>query len=257
MGGYNADDFRRVYEVEDAHFWFVARNRVLTAALTAMRRPTPVPRSILEVGCGTGNTLRVLRAAFPSATVVGVDALLAGLRFARARTGEPVVQARIEQLPFNRPFDLIGLFDVLEHIDDDEAALGHLRRMLRPGGTLMMTVPAGRALWSRIDDESHHCRRYEPRQLADALAASGFRLEYQTYFMAGIYPLVWIARRVSALRDSLVNARGGAAPALAGELRVVPGLNGSLLRLLAPEAAWIARHGHMPFGSSLLAIART
>lgn len=257
MNGYNPDDFQRVYEVEDEHFWFVARNRVLAAAVSTMPRAASTVRSILEVGCGTGNTLRVLRAAFPSATVVGVDPLLAGLRFARARTGEPVVQARIEQLPFNRRFDLIGLFDVVEHIDDDEAALVHVRRVLRPGGTLIVTVPARPALWSRIDDESHHRRRYEPQQLEHSLTASGFRLEYQTYFMMGISPLVWTARRVSALRDLATSRGNGSDSALARELRVVPGLNRALLWLLAPEAAWIARRRQLPFGTSLLAIART
>src|SRR5260221_11445088 len=183
--GYNPDDFQRVRDAEDEHFWFVARNRVLAAALSTMPITALPLSSILEVGCGTGNTLRVLRAAFPSATVVGVDAFLAGLNIARERTGGALVQGRIERLAFCRPFDLIGAFDVLEHIEDDVAALGYLREMLRPGGTLVLTVPAGPGLWSRIDDESHHCRRYAPRQLRERLAASGFRVAHPTYFMAG------------------------------------------------------------------------
>ena len=257
MAGYNPDDFQRVYAVEDEHFWFVARNRVLAAALSTMLRAASTVRSILDVGCGTGNTLRVLRAAFPSATLVGVDVFLTGLKCAQQRTRAPLVQATVEQLPFHRPFDLIGAFDVLEHLDDDGAALGHLRRMLRPGGALIVTVPAGPALWSRIDDESHHRRRYEPRQLENVLTASGFRLEYQTYFMAGIYPLVWTARHVSALRDLATTRGNGSNSALARELTIVPGLNRALLWLLAPEAAWIARRRQLPFGTSLLAIGRT
>jgi SAM-dependent methyltransferase len=257
VAGYNPDDFQRVSAVEDGHFWFVARNRVLAAALSTMPRAASPVRSILEVGCGTGNTLRVLRAAFPSATLVGIDVFLTGLTCARQRTREPLVQATVAQLPFHRPFDLIGVFDVLEHLDDDRAALGHVRRMLRPGGTLIVTVPAGPALWSRIDDESHHRRRYEPRQLGDTLAASGFHLEYQTYFMAGIYPLVWTARRVSALRDLATTRGNGSHSALARELTIVPGLNRALLWRLAPEPAWVARRRQLPFGTSLLAIART
>ena len=254
--GYNPDDFQRVRDVEDEHFWFVARNRVLAAALSTMPITALPVSSILEVGCGTGNTLRVLQAAFPSATVVGIDAFLAGLRMARERSGSLLVQGRIERLPFRRPFDLIGAFDVLEHIEDDLSALGYLRETLRPGGSLVLTVPAGPGLWSRIDDESHHWRRYAPRQLRDRLVASGFRIEYQTHFMTGIYPLMWLARRASALRD-LARPRGnGSGSALARELTVAPGLNQSLRWLLAPEAAWVARHRRLPFGTSLLVIAR-
>ncbi len=257
MDGYNPDDFQRVFDVEDQHFWFVARNRVLAAVLSARPLVSSTMPAILEVGCGTGNTLRVLKAAFPSAILVGVDAFSAGLRLARRRTAGSLVQARIEQLPFRCQFDLIAVFDVLEHVEDDAAALRHLRIMLRPGGVLVMTVPAGRALWSRIDDESHHWRRYEPRQLRDTLAASGFRLEYQTYFMTAIYPLVFVARRVYALRDRVRRGGNGSESALERELKVAPGLNRWLLRLLAPEAAWVARHRRLPFGTSLLAIART
>lgn len=245
-----------MYNVEDEHFWFVSRNRVLAAALSTIPLVTSPAPSILEVGCGTGNTLRVLQAAFPSATVVGGDAFLAGLRFARRRTGGSLVQARIEALPFHRPFDLIGIFDVLEHIHDDGAALGHLRSLLRPGGALIMTVPAGPALWSRIDGESHHRRRYDPRRLHDVLRAGGFHPEYQTYFMAGIYPIVWIARGLSRLRDRAAARGSRLDSALARELRIVPGLNRSLRWLLAPEASWIVRHRHVTFGTSLLAIAR-
>lgn len=257
MDGYNPDDFQRVYEVEDEHFWFVARNRVLAAAVSTIPRTTSMVRSILEVGCGTGNTLRVLRAAFPSASLVGVDASLTGLKFAQHRTGEPIVQATVEKLPFHGPFDLIGAFDVLEHFDDDKAALGHLRNLLRPGGALIVTVPAGPGLWSRIDDESHHRRRYTRRQLGDTLAASGFHLEYQTYFMAGVYPLVWTARRFSALHDLATNRGNSSRSALARELKLLPGLNRILLWLLTPEAAWIASRRQLPFGTSLLAIAQT
>ena len=257
MVGYNPDDFQRVYDVEDEHFWFVARNRVLAAVLSKVRLATSTKPSILEVGCGTGNTLRVLRAAFPGATVVGVDASATGLAFARRRSRGWLVQARIEQLPFRHSFDLIAAFDVLEHVEDEAAGLRHLRTMLRPGGMLIMTVPARQALWSRVDEESHHWRRYEPRQLRDALTANGFRLEYQTYFMAGLYPLMWIARRVYALSGRAPDPGNGPRSALARELKVVPGLNESLLWLLAPEAPWIGRHRRLPFGTSLLAVARS
>ncbi len=255
--GYNPDDFQRVFDVEDRHFWFLARNRVLARALATMPVQIPSPRLVLEVGCGTGNTLRVLRAAFPSATVVGVDLFADALAFARRRNVASLVQARVEQLPFRAEFDVIGLFDVLEHVQDDGAALDGLRRLLRPGGTLLVTVPAGRALWSRFDDESHHVRRYEPMELGDKLGASGFGPSYVTYFMTGLYPVVWLGRRVQRWLDR--PARGGTRSdsATARELRVIPGLNGSLLRLLAPEAAWIANRRRLPFGTSLLAIART
>src|SRR5205814_3237017 len=123
----------------------------------------PAGYRVVEIGCGTGNTLRMLKEACSTAAlIVGIDLFEEGLVYARRRTNASLVRARIEDAPFVVPFEVVGMFDVLEHIEDDAAALSSVRSLTRPGGHLVLTVPAHKALWSRFDEESHHCRRYEP-----------------------------------------------------------------------------------------------
>jgi SAM-dependent methyltransferase len=211
----------------------------------------PEPSRVLEVGAGTGNTLRVLHSAFPSSAIVGVDLFEEGFRTARERTTAHLVRARVEQLPFRRPFNLIGAFDVLEHVEDDRAALAHLRRLLTADGKLVLTVPAFPRLWSRFDEDSHHFRRYERHALHERLLAAGYIVERMTFCFAALYPLLrvgrWMADRVPDERDSTPVAR---------ELRVVPIVNGALKAILDVESRAIVAGATLPFGTSLLAIAR-
>src|SRR5260370_39475 len=113
---YDPDDFTRMRPVEETHFWFVSRNNILAAALGTLRTNGSTPQHVLEIGCGTGNTLRVIRESFPRAMLIGMDALHAGLLHAKNRTTASLVEGRIEAMPFRRRFALIGMFDVLEHI---------------------------------------------------------------------------------------------------------------------------------------------
>jgi SAM-dependent methyltransferase len=248
--GYDAKHFQKLVEVEDRHFWFASRNRILASVLAKLT--VPENARVLEIGTGTGNTLRILERAFPGAALVGVDLFEEGLAAARLRTRAHLVRANTEQLPFQREFDLIGAFDVLEHVEDDRTALTHIRRLLTPGGHLVLTVPACARLWSRFDSDSHHFRRYEPDQLRERLAAAGFVVERLSFFFASLYPVLRILRWVS---DRLP-ARKGARSPVARELRVVPIVNAAAMAILEMEA-WVASAGlRLPIGTSLLAIAR-
>jgi trans-aconitate methyltransferase len=212
--------------------------------------------ALLEVGCGTGNTLRVMRDCFPRATLIGMDAFHAGLLHARNRTEAALVAGRLEEMPFGRRFALIGMFDVLEHIADDAAALRRIHESLDRSGTLILTVPASPCLWSRFDDESHHQRRYTASKLRDVLQGAGFHVEYMTHFMSVTYPALWLSRRLERLL-AVAGRRSGREPAIARELRVPFAVNALLARLLRLEAPAIRRRYRLPLGSSLLAIART
>jgi SAM-dependent methyltransferase len=255
---YNPDDFAKLRPVEDTHFWFVGRNNILGAALRMPTSGGAGPSRVLEIGCGTGNTLRVLRENFPGAMLIGMDAFHAGLLHARSRTDARLVEGRIERMPFRRRFDLIGMFDVLEHIEDDRAALGAVRESLEPGGRLVLTVPAGPSLWSRFDEESGHQRRYTAGTLRRVLAAAEFRVEYVTYFMSVIYPAVWISRRLEAALAPL--SRRFAAPrrsAIGSELHLPRLVNSMFRELLRLETPIVERRRRLPFGTSILAIATT
>jgi SAM-dependent methyltransferase len=247
---YDPSYFPKLAAIEDRHFWFRARNRAIGALVAELARGLPPEYRVLEAGCGTGNALRVLEQVCPRGSVIGMDLFPEGLRFARRRVRCPLVAGDMARPPFRTRFELIGLFDVLEHHPDDAAVLAHIRSLLAPGGKLVLTVPAHPSLWSYFDEESRHCRRYEERELRDKLAAAGFQVDYLTPYMAATFPLMWAGRRLASFLDR--RPRGQLA---ARELRVTPGINGLLALLLAPETRWIARRKRLPMGSSLLAVA--
>jgi SAM-dependent methyltransferase len=248
-GGYDPSFFENLCAVEDRHFWFRARNRMISQLLARVVSGLRPGYRVLEVGCGDGNVLRYLQQACPDGIVVGMDFYAEGLRLARRRSECALVQGDMARPPFSAGFQVVGLFDVLEHLDDDRSALRRLANMLEPGGTLLVTTPAAPSLWSDFDIASGHCRRYERDELAAKLEEAGFRVERLTNAMASIYPLVWLSRRGKT-------GRAAPADAVRDELRIVPVVNEVLAFLLAREADWIGRGGSLPFGTSLVAVAR-
>lgn len=251
---YESDLFTPLFAVEDRHFWFQARNRVLEAAVAPLEAGWPDGYRALEVGCGTGFVLRLLERLCRRGEVGGLDPYEEGLELARQRVQCPVVRGDVFNWPFDQPFHLIGLFDVLEHLEDDFGALCQLRKGLAQDGRLVLTVPAHMSLWSYADSCAHHCRRYGESDLTAVLRKAGFEVEYLTQFMGLLYPLAWLGRR---------SGRGvpGADPArdrerFLKELRIVPVVNGVLRWLLSREAFFVRRRWRLPLGTSLLAIAR-
>ncbi|HYN88796.1 MAG TPA: class I SAM-dependent methyltransferase, partial [Ardenticatenaceae bacterium] len=153
---YDPQHFAPLFAIEDRHFWFRSRNRVIAAVARQLTADLNARYRVLEVGCGTGNVLRVLERVCARGTVMGMDLFAEGLSYARARTTCTLLQGDMRRPPFDAEFDLIGLFDVLEHLPDDVQVLRDLYAMLAPGGRLLMTVPAGPSLWSYFDEASGH-----------------------------------------------------------------------------------------------------
>jgi SAM-dependent methyltransferase len=185
-----------------------------------------------------------------------MDMFMEGLQHARRRSSCPLVQGDVHNPPFGRQFDVIALFDVLEHLPDDLQVLRDLQAILAPGGTVFITVPAHPSLWSYFDDASHHCRRYQPGELERKLIAAGYLVEFMTQYMASIFPLIWLGRRLAALKDP--RPKGDATRTrdlAASELRVRPVVNSLLTFLLNQEARLIARRRTFPIGASLVALA--
>ena len=252
-GGYDPSFFQQLAKVEDRHFWFQARNRLISSIarkLTSALRPG---YRVLEVGCGTGNVLRVLRQACTDGTVVGLELWFDGLRFAQQRSTGPLVQGDVRHCPFGKPFDLIGMFDVLEHIPEERETLVALREALAPGGRLILTVPAHQYLWSYFDQAAQHCRRYSSQEIRDRLVEAGFQVEFLSQFMACIFPVVWLFRKISTRRA--LGAEDARTLALK-EFRVIPVINGLLTALLKLETGWVSRGHRLPIGSSLIVVAR-
>jgi hypothetical protein len=163
-----------------------------------------------------------------------------------------LVQADLCRAPFapTTRFNLIGIFDVLEHIDDDSRVLRALRSWAAPGGALLVTVPAGPSLWSRFDVAACHRRRYTVQTLRQKLVLADFKIEYLSPFMTCLYPLLWTRRRLLQWRE------GSAFDFAREELRIVPGVNSLLTWVLLAETAVIKARRRMPCGTSLIAIAR-
>jgi SAM-dependent methyltransferase len=251
---YDPHFFDELFAVEDRHFWFRARNGVLSAVLRQLEAKMMNGYRVLEVGCGTGNVLRVLERICRRGLVIGMDCFAEGLRCARRRVACPLVHGDLHHAPFTDPFHLIGMFDVLEHLPDDRDVLNRLYPLLADGGTLLLTVPAHLSLWSYFDEASCHYRRYELRDLTERLTGAGYQVEYATEFMTSIFPLVWAGRRLAELRRRF-GRRRDTDKMVSDELKVVPLLNEILARMLALEVPLIARRRRLPFGTSLLAIA--
>jgi SAM-dependent methyltransferase len=245
--------FEELRRSEDRHFWFRARNRAIAAALRRSRPPLPPDGRVLELGCGNGNVLGVLKAAFPEGTVVGLDLHEEGLAHARTRAEGLLVQADLSDPPFQRAFDLVCLFDVLEHLDDDARALRRTARLLRPGGRILLTVPAHPWLWSAFDEAGGHRRRYTGRGLRGLLENEGYRVTYFTPYMGLLLPLMAgarLGRRCLGRAPATPEERRRAA---VKQLAVVPGVNALLEMVLALELPLLRRRWRLPAGTSFLA----
>jgi SAM-dependent methyltransferase len=253
--GYDPAWYAELLAVEDRHFWFRARNYLITTLVQRIVRSLPPRFRVLEVGCGNGNVLRHLARVCQGGTVVGMDLFAEGLSHARDRAACPVVQANAGCAPFQVGFDLVGMFDVLEHTPDDMQVLRDLYTLLAPGGVLLLTVPAGMELWSYFDEISHHYRRYTLSEVDEKLRKAGFEVELATPYMAAIYPLV---RLIRALRKPGRNSGGeiDAVSAMRSEFTIVPGVNALLTWVLRMEAEWVRFGKRLPFGTSLVAVAR-
>jgi SAM-dependent methyltransferase len=234
--------YARMAEIDQDHWWFVARRRIVSA-LIQQHRPTEKPLRILEIGCGTGSNIAMLQ-TFGSVDAVEPDD---GAReLAAQRSG---VAVRGGYLPegvelADGHYDLIVLLDVLEHIPEDLPALVALRAKLAPGGRLLVTVPAMPWLWSAHDVAHHHQRRYTARSLSDVFAKAGFRLRHRTYFNSILFPLIVLARAA----NKIAGREGG------DDAMPPRPVNAMLERLFGAERYWVTRRS-LPFGVSLAAVA--
>ena len=251
---YHAEHFEPLFASEERHFWFRSRNRCIAAATRLIPNVSSV-NDVIEHGCGTGFVLAELQRLFPRARVLGADLYAEGLALAKRRFAGPLLQTDILTCNFREAFDLVGLFDVLEHLDDDLRVLRALREHLRPGGHLLLTVPAHMALWSDYDWASGHRRRYSRPQLVARLSEAGFAMEYCTEFMFALFPLMFVRRRLKRGRAQSRKEPGAAAERIQEELKIGPLLNRVLELLLRPEPWWIRHRRRLPGGTSLLALA--
>lgn len=237
------------FQVEDHSFWFHHRN----ACLLAVMRRFPPGGVVFDIGGGNGFVARALVSAGLPAVVVEPGP--AGARNAQTRGLSPVICSALDDAGF-RPGTMpaAGLFDVLEHIEDDGGVLGRLAGLIPPGGRLYLTVPSYQWLWSTEDDISGHHRRYTTASLAKVVREAGFAVEFTSYLFWPL-PLPILCLRA-------IPARLGHRPtldpdAIRRELKPPSGpAVRALTTLLDGERRWIAGGRRVPTGSSCLLVAR-
>ena len=242
--------YKEMFESEDWDWWHVGRRRVLARVLDRGLRAAGLPRtgaSVLDVGCGTGGTTAYLTRGH---RVTGCELEQQALRFCRRRGIERLVRASVERLPFrDECFDAALCLDVLEHHEDDVAVASEARRVLKPGGLLLATVPCFQFLWGPHDVLSHHLRRYSLRAFRDVMRRAGFAILRAGYFDTVLFPAaaaVQLARRV---------LRGSRPVRPASDLphSMPRALNALLRGAFSAEAHVVGRVG-LPFGISAFAL---
>jgi SAM-dependent methyltransferase len=252
-------EFEAMLALDDRHWWYRGRRRAVRALIEGVRPPANA--RLLDAGAGSGRTLDELARY---GRVAGVELNPLGAEAARRRGHAEVAEAPVEAIPHpGASFDLVTCLDVIEHTDDDARALTELRRVTRPGGAAIVSVPAYPRLWSRHDEVNHHRRRYTRRTLRAAAEAAGWRVQRLTGFNATyLLPaaLVRIARRDRAERPevpAIAGSAGRSPRAERSELALTPSALNALLEMpLSAEAALIARGVDLPAGLSLLAVLR-
>jgi SAM-dependent methyltransferase len=237
--------FQEHFDMEDRHWWFRSRRRVIWALVH--RADVPATPRILDAGCGTGRNLMEFQQLGPAE---GVDLSPEAIEFCRRRGLQGVRKAAIEDLPYeDNRFDLLFATDVIEHLPDDGPALTELRRVAADGASLIITVPAYSWLWSHHDTSWHHYRRYTRKLLRQRVEATGWEPVASSYFYSMMLPPVAFVRTLQRLRS---NGNGKS------DLHLSPGALDRWLELpVRWEAKLIERGASLPAGVSLGMICRS
>jgi SAM-dependent methyltransferase len=244
--GFKPEYFAGLAAREAEHFWFRGRNALI---IWALRKYFPNFSSFLEVGCGTGFVLAGVSKAFTGVRLAGSELFPEGLEIASARVpAAAFVQMDARKIPYVDEFDVIGAFDVIEHIKEDMVVLENLYRAVRPGGGVLIAVPQHPWLWSAADDYGLHQRRYGVSELQRKLQRAGFKVIRSTSFVSLLLPAMSASR--------LLRRRPPAEYDPAEEFDISPMVNRLFEGVLGIERTMIAAGLNLPFGGSRLVVAK-
>ena len=239
------DEYRKLAEVEDQMWYFLSLHRHIARGLRSALGAKPGAR-VLDAGCGTGGLISRLSTQNPSWHWTGIDLSPLACESARNRCTGEIVEGSVEALPFaDETFDGLSSADVLYHVSDDRRALNEFFRVLKPGGVVVLNVPAYRWLWSYHDEAVHSQRRYARRELRVKLRETGFVQVKTTFWNTLLFPLIVIRRKCFP------------APKSGSDVKLGSPLAEKIFNaLMKAEHAWLRSVGNLPFGSSIYAVAR-
>lgn len=244
--GFDAQNFEKLTAVEASNFWFRARNQLIVWAL---KKYFCSAKNFLEIGCGTGYVLSGIQKFLPQLNLSGSEISCVGLNSAAKRINQAMLfQMDARKIPFVEEYDVIGAFDVLEHIEEDELVLQQMYQAIKPGGGIIVTVPQHQFLWSQQDDHACHVRRYNVTDLKNKAMKAGFKIIKTTSFVSLLLPLMLVSRLQKRKKVENYDPLQ--------ELKLSKGLNTAFENILAFERLMIRAGINFPMGGSLLMIAK-
>ncbi len=245
--GYKTHYFKELADLEAGNFWFRARNKLI---LWALQKYSTEPKFLLEIGCGTGFVISAISKLFPDAKILGGEYLEEGLIYAQKRVPKiEFIQMDARCIPFEAELDIIGAFDVLEHIKEDENVLEQIFKALKPDGLLFLTVPQHKWLWSPIDEYACHFRRYDAGEIHEKVSGAQFEILRSTSFISLLLPAMYLSRFLGQKKSNMTmdDVTG---------LRINPFLNRLFEWLLGFELMLLRVGFNLPLGGSRLVVAR-
>ncbi len=238
--GFPAEAFDELIKHEDSNFWFRSRN---TLIMYFLKKYCPDLQQFLEIGCGTAFVSTGIRKAFPHISITGSEIYINGLDKAANRLAEnaTLIQMDARNIPYTEEFDVIGSLDVLEHIEDDEKVIAEIFRALKPGGFALIAVPQHMWMWSDVDNQACHVRRYRRYELQEKMINEGFKIVRTTSFVSFLLPLMWLTRKSN-------NKESG--------LTIPQWQNATLYAIMQLELLCIKFGLNFPFGGSRFVLGR-
>lgn len=241
-------EYERIFSLEKSYWWHVARRKLVRRLIRRFIGDVPRDCTYLDLGCGTGVMLSEFGPHFAKA--MGTDLSATALGFARTRVEGPLLQSDARHLPLaDNQFDLITCLDIVEHIREDLDCVRESYRICKPGGHLVVSVPALDFLWGEHDEAVYHLRRYSWPCLRALLREAGFDVVKGTYAVMAMTPVVFLVRLVRSFTRDHVAAQGHDFP------RLSPWMNGLLIWLHHVET-WVSLRVGLPWGSGLVCVAR-
>lgn len=251
-GGFKPEAFEKLASLEETSFWFKARNQLIVWMLkkfTLKNKQTASLGKYLEIGCGTGYVLKGVKLAFKNTEIYGSEIFLSGLEHAKNRIeNATLMQMDARKIPYKEEFDVIGAFDVLEHIKEDDKVISEVYRALKPGGYFIATVPQHEWLWSKMDDYACHERRYKAIELQQKMKSAGFEIVKTTSFVSLLVPLMLLSRSQKRHKQAEFDP--------VSELALPKALNLTLYIVMKLEIGLIKLGVDFPVGGSRLVLCK-